>query len=93
MKYFDWDEEKNSRLKRDRGLGFEDILIAVDEGGIFDDIAHPNPKRYSSQRILVIQCRDYVFLVPYVEDDEKVFMKTIIPSRKARKRYIEGDKQ
>jgi uncharacterized DUF497 family protein len=90
MKYFDWDEEKNTKLKTERGIGFEDILTAIDEGGILDDVVHPNASRYSSQRVLVISCRSYAYLVPYVEDETKIFLKTIIPSRKATKQYIEG---
>jgi uncharacterized DUF497 family protein len=93
MKYVDWNEEKNSKLKLDRGIGFEDILTAIDEGGVLDDIHHPNPIRYRSQRMLVVLCRNYVYLVPYVEDETKIFMKTIIPSRKATKHYIEGGKR
>jgi uncharacterized DUF497 family protein len=89
MKYFDWDEEKNKILKSQRGIGFEDALIAVEENNVIDDLAHPRRK---NQRILVIKHGDYAYLVPYVEDDEKIFLKTIIPSRKATRDYLKGGK-
>ena len=91
MKYFDWSELKNVSLKAQRGIGFEHILAAIDEGGVLDDVAHPNRLKYPNQRVLVTLCRDYIYLIPYVEDDEKIFLKTIIPSRKATKQYMKGE--
>ena len=91
MKYFDWDESKNSKLKVERDIGFEDVLTAIDEGRVLDDIMHPNNRRYPRQRVLVIACRKYVYLIPFVEDETKIFLKTIIPSRKVTKQYLQGD--
>lgn len=88
MKYFDWDSEKNSQLKRERGVSFEEVLIAIEEGEILDIIGHPSKGKYSHQKILIIRLYDYVHLVPFVEDEEKIFLKTIIPSRRATKKYI-----
>ncbi len=88
MKYFDWDPEKNEKLQEERDIGFEDILIAIEEGGLVAVLEHPNTRRYSGQKILVVIVRAYGYLVPYVEDEQRVFLKTIIPSRKATKRYI-----
>lgn len=79
MKYFDWDEEKNKILKSQRRIGFEDVQVAVEENNVLDDLIHPKRK---NQRIVVIKHDNYAYLVPYVEDDEKIFFKTIIPSRK-----------
>lgn len=88
MKYFDWDSEKNAQLRRQRDIGFEDILIAIDEGNILDITEHPNKKKYPHQKIFVISIDEYAYIVPFIEDKEKVFLKTIIPSRKATKKYI-----
>ncbi len=92
MKYYDWDEFKNSRLKTERGVSFEDVLAAIDDNRLLDDLEHPNKGRYPGQRELVVNLDNYVYLVPYVEDNEKIFLKTIIPSRKATKQYLKGDK-
>lgn len=88
MKYFDWDPEKNIQLKEQRDIGFEDILIAINEGNVLDITEHPNKKKYPGQKIFVVNVGGYVYVVPFVEDEEKVFLKTIIPSRKATKKYI-----
>ena len=88
MKYFDWNSEKNTQLRNERDISFEDIIVAMDGGGLLDVLEHPNIKRYPTQRIFVVLVLEYVYLVPFVEDDEKVFLKTIIPSRKATKKYF-----
>lgn len=88
MKYFDWDEKKNGLLKSKRGISFEDVVNAFYQERVLDDIKHPNPSRYPNQRIMVVNINNYVYLVPYVEKDEKVFLKTIIPNRKATKKYL-----
>lgn len=88
MKYFDWDWKKNETLKREREISFEEMLVAIEEGGILDIIEHPRKRRYPGQKIFVVSTDDYAYLVPFVEDDEKIFLKTIIPSRKATKKYI-----
>jgi predicted DNA binding CopG/RHH family protein/uncharacterized DUF497 family protein len=84
VKYFDWDDAKNAKLRAERGIGFEDIVFHIERGGLLDILDHPNPGRYTSQRIFVVKREDYVYLVPFVEDERTVFLKTIIPSRKAR---------
>ncbi len=90
MKYFDWDEKKNAKLKELREVSFEDVQIAVELGKVLDDIEHPNKKRYSNQRILVVEIENYAYYVPYVEDQDKIFLKTIFPSRRATKKYLYG---
>ena len=92
MKYFDWDKEKNKILIKKRGISFEEIRVALDEDIILDDYDHPNQKRYPGQKIMVVKVNNYAYLVPYVRDGEKIFLKTIIPSRKATKRYLERKK-
>ena len=91
MKPFDWNPEKNLKLMSERGISFEDVVIAVDESRVLDSITHPDPKRYPGQKLMIVEIRSYACAVPYVEDDEKVFLKTVIPSRKYTKRYLAGD--
>ena len=88
MKYFDWNTKKNEQLKEERGIGFEEIVIAINEGDILDILFHPEQKKYPNQKIFIIQINQYTYLVPFVEDGEKIFLKTIFPSRKATKNYI-----
>ena len=88
VKYFAWDEAKNEKLKAERGIGFEEIIFHIERGDVLDILEHPNRERYRGQRILVVQRDDYVYLVPCVEDEKLVFLKTIIPSRKATKQYL-----
>jgi uncharacterized DUF497 family protein len=92
MKPFRWSPEKNEALKAERGVPFETVVVAVGAGGLLDILAHPNQARYPRQRVLVAAVDDYVYLVPFVEEDEELFLKTIIPSRKATRDYLrEGD--
>jgi uncharacterized DUF497 family protein len=88
VKHFAWDEAKNEKLKAERGVGFEEIVLHIERGGLLDILEHPNQARSAGQRIFVVRREDYVFLVPFVEDEKAVFLKTIIPSRKATKEYI-----
>lgn len=88
MKPFRWDPDKNDRLKAGRGISFEEIVLAVEENGIKDIMVHPNQRRYPGQVVLVVAYRDYVFLVPSVEESTHYFLKTIIPSRKATRDYL-----
>ena len=87
MKYFAWDDEKNAKLKATRGIGFEDVVYHIERGDLLDTVAHPNPSRHAGQRMFVVRRDDYVYLVPFVEDERTMFLKTMIPSRKATKRY------
>ena len=87
MKYFDWDDAKNAKLRTERGIGFEEIVFHIERGDLLDILEHPNPERYGGQRIFVVRREDYVYL-PFVEDEHTVFLKTIIPSRKATKEYL-----
>ena len=91
MKPFRWDPEKNERLKAARGISYEEIVLAIEEGGLMDVLVHPNQKRYPGQVVLVVGYRGYVHLVPSVEESEYYFLKTIIPSRKATRDYMGMD--
>ena len=88
MKPFRWSVEKNALLQQERGLSFEQITVAVESGGLLDIVAHPNAERYPRQRIMVVSIDDYAYLVPYVEEEDHLFLKTIIPSRKATRDFI-----
>ena len=88
MKYFDWDEEKNTKLKGEREVSFEEVVDAIEDNRVLDRIDHPNKKRYPNQKIMIVKINDYAYLVPFVENEEKIFFKTIIPSRKMTKKYL-----
>lgn len=79
-------------MKAERGVSFEDVVFHIMAGDILDTVDHPNQKRYPGQQVHVIAIEEYVYLVPFVESDEEVFLKTIIPSRKATKSYLGGGK-
>jgi len=92
MKYFDWDKKKNEQLKKERDICFEDIVNILEEKKFLDLVDHPNIKKYPKQKMFVILWDEYVYLIPFVEDEDKYFLKTIIPSRKATKQYLERKK-
>ena len=88
MKYFDWDEDKNEWLKRERNISFEIIISLIAMGNLLDIVEHPNKEKYKDQKIFIVEYDNYAYLVPFVEDNEKIFLKTIIPSRKATQKYL-----
>jgi len=88
MKPLRWSPEKNDALTEDRGVSFESVVVAIDSGGLLDILAHPNQARYPQQRVLVVTMDNYVYLVPFVEEEGYFFLKTIIPSRKATRDYL-----
>jgi len=88
MKYYDWNGDKNELLKKLRGVSFEQVVLAIISGDLIDRIRHPNPEQYPNQRIFLVKIDGYIYSVPYVEDDEKIFLKTIIPNSKATKKYL-----
>ena len=88
MKQINWNAEKNQWLMSERGISFEDVLYALQSGRLLDDLVHPNKNKYPNQRMLVVEVDGYAWLVPYVENDDEIFLKSIIPSRKATKYYL-----
>lgn len=90
MKYFDWDKKKNEKIKGERNISFDEILIAIQTQKLLDTIEHPNKSKFANQKIFVVKINNYVYMVPYVEDEEKYFLKTIFPSRKMTKKYLKG---
>jgi uncharacterized DUF497 family protein len=90
MKYFDWNDEKNESLKGLRGVSFEQVVLAIASGDLIDRLRHSNPEKYPNQMVFLVKIEDYIYSVPYVEDDDKIFLKTIIPNRKATKKHLGG---
>jgi len=93
MKHFSWNEDKNELLKSERQVSFEDIVFYIEKGFLLDVLEHPNQEKYKGQKIFVVQIDDYVYLIPFIENEHEVFLKTIIPSRKATKKYLKGDEK
>jgi hypothetical protein len=81
MKSINWNTEKSVALKSSRSICFEDVVFFIERGDILDDHLHPNQKDYPEEQIMVINITNYPYLIPYVENDEELFLKTILPSR------------
>lgn len=92
MKYFDWNDEKNDVLKKTRGVSFEQVELAIALGDLIDRLKHPDSAKYPNQRVFLVKIDNYIYSVPFVENNEKIFLKTIIPNRKATKKYFGGNK-
>jgi len=84
---FEWSEEKNRLLKDSRDVTFEDVLLCIDEGRLLDVVPHHNLEKYPNQKLFIVRIRGYIYYVPFVEDEEKIFLKNIVPSRKYNKKY------
>lgn len=93
MKDIQWNEEKNALLKQKRNLGFEDISAAIIEGNLLETVKHLNKEKYPHQKVFIVRIGSYIYLVPFVEDTQKIFLKTIIPSRKATRDYLINKKR
>jgi len=90
---FTWNSEKNKKIKEDRGISFEEIVFYISSGAVLDIIENPDNERYKDQYMFIIDIENYAYIVPFVEDNENgtVFLKTIYPSRKATKKYLEEE--
>jgi uncharacterized DUF497 family protein len=93
MKYFSWNNEKNRVLKAERNISFEEVVFHIEKKQILDIVEHPNQEKYKGQRIFIVNINHYAYLVPFVESEKEIFLKTIIPSRKATKKYLGGKKK
>ncbi len=93
MKLFDWNDEKNETFKKERGVSFEVIIYHITHGGLLDTIEHTNKKKYSKQKIFIVNVERYACIVQFVETDTRIFLKTIIPSRKMTGLYLRGDSE
>ena len=92
MKPIRWNAEKSLPLKAERGVSFEEVLSAIAQGGLIAVMDHPNRVKYGHQKMLVVRIRGYAYLVPYVESENEIFLKSIMPSRKATRDFLSGDK-
>lgn len=92
MKPIRWNSEKSLSLKAERGVSFEEVLSTISQGGLITVMDYPNREKYKHQKMLVVKIRDYAYLVPYVESENEIFLKSIIPSRKATRDLLSGDK-
>lgn len=92
MKQYNWDPEKNEALKKNRGICFEDVLHCLENDMLLDSYDHPNQKRYPGQKLYVVEFEVYAYLVPFVDSGNGIFLKTIIPSRKATNKYLHKDR-
>lgn len=90
MKDYEWNKEKNNLLKEERGISFEDIIDALNNHKLIDRIKHPNTKKYPNQKIFIIKIKNYIYYVPFVQHNNIIFLKTIIPSRKVTKYYLKN---
>ena len=91
MKRFNWNDDKNEQLILERGVSFERVVFLIGHGQVLDVIKHPDQKRYPAQRIFIMDIDNYCYLVPFVENEDELYLKTIIPSRKATKKYLEQE--
>jgi uncharacterized DUF497 family protein len=85
-----WNYDKKRQLKAERGVSFEEVVFCIERGQLLDIVEDPNQERYGGQRIFIVEIRQYTYLVPFVETEREVFLKTIIPSRKATRDYLRG---
>lgn len=90
---FKWSDEKNVKLQRERGFSFEELVAALEAGGLLADIPHPNQRAYPQQRILIVNMGDYAYEIPCVPDNDHISLITAFPSRKATQRYLRGKGQ
>ena len=90
MKPFRWSHEKNEQLKAERNISFEEIVLAIEANGLLDIMVHSNPRKYPHQRMFVVTVEQYAYLVPFVEEADYYFLKTVIPNRKATRDYLKG---
>jgi len=88
---FNWNEDKNGKLKRERNISFENVVYAIEHDGLLDTIDNPHETKHFHQRIFIVRISDYVYVVPFVENESEIFLKTIIPNRKMTKKYLRKD--
>lgn len=88
---YDWNPDKNERLKEERNISFEEIVFHLSQGDVWKTSDHPNQKDYPGQRIYFVIVEGYIHMVPHVVEEDTIFLKTIIPSRKATRDYNEGE--
>ncbi|MBI3615611.1 MAG: BrnT family toxin [Candidatus Omnitrophica bacterium] len=91
MGTYRWDASKNDKLMRERRVSFEEVLLAIDQGRLLDVIDNPNKEKYGGQKAFVVEIRHYVYLIPFLDRGDEIFLKTIIPTRKLTKKYLKEE--
>lgn len=89
-KTFDWDHDKNKRLMKERKISFEAIVSLIESGNVIGTVTGTG--KYAHQKQFIVEMNRYIYVVPFVEDDQKVFLKTIIPSRRLTRKFLSGGK-
>lgn len=92
MIIYDWNKDKNILLKQTRSISFEQVVMHIEQGDLVDIIKHPNSEKYANQKILLVNINEYIYSIPFVENKNIRFLKTIIPSRALTKKYLGGKK-
>ncbi len=92
MPLYKWNNEKNEQLKLQRGIGFEQIVMHIERGDVLEIVKHPNKEKYPNQQIIIVNISEYAYLVPFIQEESEMFLKTIVPSRKATNHYLRGKK-
>ncbi len=87
---FEWDEVKNRWLKANREITFEEVALGIYQGKLLANIKHHNLKKYPAQWLLIVEIENYAYVIPYVINNDKIFLKTIYPDRVATKKYIKN---
>jgi hypothetical protein len=87
---YNWSEEKNEKLSKERHLSFENVVYAIEHGGLLDTIANPNEIKYPHQRVFIVRINDYAHIVPFEENNDEIFLITIIPNSKMTQWYLKG---
>ena len=86
---FNFSDDKNAQLIKERKISFEEIIAAINDGELIDVLPHPKPDRYPNQSIYVVNINSYIYAVPFVKEDQNtIFLKTIIPHRKLNRKYL-----
>ncbi len=89
---FNWDEEKNKELQIERGVSFEEVVLAIEDGRLLDVLEHPNQEKYGGQKLYVVAVNRYAYIVPFLDSGTERFLKTIFPSRKYTRTYLRKEK-
>ncbi|MDZ7793178.1 MAG: toxin [Spirochaetia bacterium] len=92
---FDWENEKNDFLQKQRNVSFEEIVLCISEGSIVDIIEHPNKEKYPKQKVYLVERENYIYAVPFIKDEDSdiIFLKTIFPSRKYTRKYLQNQEE
>ncbi len=88
MKVFSWNYDKNKQLQQERGISFEEVVFHIENGKALGIIEHPNQDKYQNQWLYVVAINNYAYVVPFVDNGKEIFLKTIFPSRKYTKLYL-----